>query len=336
MVKVTKLARFEGQEILEAELQDETQNLRIMSYGAVTRDWRVSQNGRDIPIVLGFPEFADYPVHSRSFGIIAGRVANRTALGRFSLEGKAHQLSINNGPHHLHGGVGGFGRRNWEMEADSASNAVRLSYVSADGEEGYPGRLEVSVVVALFDGVVTFEMEAVSDRATPVNLAQHNYYNLNGQGDVLGHLLEIDAPKYMPVDETLIPVGDLLPVTGTRFDFVKERQVGERDPGRFGMDNNLVLREGRDLNAPVARVRSEESGLELAMTTDQPGLQLFNAPRMEIAVAGHDGAAYGNFAGLCLEPQHFPDYLNQPSWPQSFASPDAPYRQALKLSVTKG
>ncbi len=335
MVKVTPIATFDGQEIREAVLEDANQAVHLMSFGAATRDWRVEANGTPVPIVLGFPRFEDYPEHSRSFGIIAGRVANRTAFGRFEMRGKAHQLTINNGAHHLHGGVAGFGKRNWALEADSLGNAVELSYRAEDGEEGYPGALDVRVVVSLKDGVLRYEMTAEADQMTPVNLAQHNYYNLSGQGDVRGHLLEIKAPEYSPVDDGLIPLGAHQPVDGTRFDFLEARAVGTNDPERLGVDHNLVLDPVRKLDEPTARLISPDTGIMLEVVTDQPGIQMFNAPLLDVAVPGHERVNYGAFGGLCLEAQHFPNYLNQPDWPQSFAEPGKPYRQVLELKVSQ-
>lgn len=333
MVKIANIANYNGQQIREAVLEDATQSIRIMSFGAATRDWRVQAQGRAVPVVLGFPKFEDYPEHSRSFGIIAGRVANRTAFGRFTLDGVAHNLTINNTPHHLHGGIGGFGKRNWELEADTSQEAIRLRYESAEGEEGYSGALSLEIIVKLQDGVLRYDMQADANQTTPVNLAQHNYYNLNGLGDVRDHQLWIAAHHYTPVDKTLIPTGEILPVAGTRLDFTKTTAVGQNDPGRAGIDLNLVLDPDRDVSGSAARLVSKETGLALNMTTNQPGLQLFNAPAMEIAVPGHDGETYGRFSGLCLEPQHFPNFLNEPSWAQSFAEPGNPYRQSLAVEI---
>ena len=335
MVTIANIARFEGADIREVVLEDALQSVRIMSYGAVTRDWRVTQGGRDIPVVLGFENFPDYPRHSRSFGIIAGRVANRTAFGRFSIGDRKYQLSTGASRHHLHGGALGFGRRNWTMEPDTKANAVRLTYLSEHDEEGYPGNLDVEVVITLADGELRYEMYASADRRTPVNLAQHNYYNLNGHGDVCDHQLRITASRYTPVDESLIPTGEILPVAGRRLDFRRFSGVTANDPGLSGIDHNLVLDADRNPEEPAAVLRSSETELELSLFTDQPGIQVFNAPQMAIPAFGHDRELYGRFAGLCLEPQHFPNYLNEPGWPQSFAEPDAPYRQSLRLRIAK-
>ncbi|MEM6467717.1 MAG: aldose epimerase family protein, partial [Pseudomonadota bacterium] len=289
---------------------------------------------RVVPVVLGFDRFEDYPVHSKSFGIIAGRVANRTAHGRFTLNGETYQLARNNGAHHLHGGDVGLGRRLWEMEADGAG--LVLTYHSPDGEDGYPGAVTFEVKLRLDGGALTFEVSGQPDRPTPINLAQHNYYNLEGGGDVREHILQIAAPHYTPVDAGLIPTGEILPVAGTRMDFTTPKRVTQEDPNLQGIDLNLVLEAERDRSLPAAMLESETTGLRLGLWTDEPGLQLFNAPQMDIAVPGIDGARYGRFAGLCLEAQHFPDSLNQPGWPSIIARPETPYHQRLVVEIGAG
>ena len=315
----------QGRAVRRALLQEGETRIAILNYGCVTQDWRVG--GRSV--VLGFDNFADYPAHSRSFGIIAGRVANRTALGRFHLAGRAYQLPTNNGAHHLHGGDVGLGRRLWDMDVDSAGQAVQLRYVSPDGEEGYPGRVEFVVTVSLQNGQVTYDMQGLPDRPTPINLAQHNYYNLGG-ADVLAHHLQIAASRYTPVDDGLIPLGPLETVAGTRLDFRDGAVIGEIDPERKGIDLNLVLDRH---DGPAVVAECAETGLRLQLWTDEPGLQLFNAPNMSIAVPGHDGTTYGAFAGFCLEAQKFPDSLNRPEYPSIIASPERPYQQRLVVEI---
>lgn len=327
MVEIRRFGSLEGREVREAVLEDGNVRLSVLDYGCVTRDWRVG----DTPMVLGFDEFDHYPAHSRSFGIVAGRVANRTAFGRFTLDGEAYRLPTNNGAHHLHGGVVGLGRRIWGMETDSAANAVRLSYRSPAGEEGYPGSVDFEVVIALDGHTVTYDMAGRPDRRTPINLAQHNYYNLGGGGDVLAHRLWLAASRYTPVDEGLIPTGAVAPVDGLRMDFREEAEIGANDPGREGIDLNLVLDDDRDPAAPAARLKG--AGRVLELWTDQPGIQIFDAPAMAIPVPGLGGRRYGAFAGICLEAQAWPDALNKPHFPQIVASPESPYRQKLKVRI---
>ncbi|NNU80503.1 galactose mutarotase [Halovulum dunhuangense] len=332
MTRIRSIGAHEGASVEEAVLDSGQARIAIMNYGCVIRDWRVEAGGRAVPCVLGFEKFAPYPEHSKSFGIIAGRVANRTAAGRFSLDGRTYQLPVNNGPNHLHGGPVGLGKRIWEMASDGP-DAVILHYHSPDGEMGYPGAVDFEVRFSLKGARLTCEMTGHPDRPTPINLAQHNYYNLNGAGDILRHRLQIAASRYTPVDATLIPTGEIAPVAGTQLDFRQMAEVGAVDPGRIGADHNLVLDEGRDPKAPAAVLESDLTGLRLRVWTEEPGIQLFTAQPMQIAVPGHDGVIYGPFGGLCLEAQHFPDSLNHPEWPSMIATPDRPYRQRLELEI---
>ena len=329
---IRTVGQWQGQDVREATLESSEARLAILNYGAVIRDWRVAADGREVPCVLGFESFDPYPEHSKSFGIIAGRVANRIGGSCFTLDGEKFDLVPNEGANHLHGGPEGLGRQIWRMDADGPS-AVILSYTSPDGEMGYPGRVEFAARFVLDGPRLSLTMTGRTDRPTPVNLAQHNYYNLNGQGDVRGHVLEIAADQYTPVDDDMIPTGAVLPVGGTRMDFRTPVQIGERDEEKVGIDLNLILNEDREGEEPAASLWSEDTGLELKVWTDQPGLQVFNAPAMNIAHPGHDGAHYGAFSGVCLEAQGFPDAVNHPDWPSIISTPDQPYHQELILQI---
>ena len=214
------------------------------------------------------------------------------------------------------------------MEVDSGTGTVQLGYRSPDGEEGYPGNVDFTVSFRLEGPRLICEMSGRPDRPTPINLANHNYYNLGGGGQVKDHLLWVDAEAYTPTDADLIPLGEIRPVEGTHLDFREEREIGDTV-----LDQNLVLREGRDRKKPAARVRCPRSGMRLELWTDEPGLQLFDAPEMTIPARGHDGQSYGPFAGLCLEAQHFPDSLAHPDWPSIVRSPEAPYFQRLVVEI---
>lgn len=327
MVAIREFGRLNGAQVLEAALESAEARVAVLNYGCVVRDWRIG----GAPVVLGFERFEDYPVHSRSFGIVAGRVANRTAHGRFRLGGVEYLLPVNSGAHHLHGGPVGLGRRIWAMEADSAANAVRLTYASPDREEGYPGAVDFAVTLRLAGARLTFEMEGRPDRPTPVNLAQHNYYNLGGR-DVLGHEVEIRADRYTPVDAELIPTGEIAPVPPA-LDFRRARRMVGADGAPVLLDINLALEAGRDRLAPAAVVHAPESGLTLRLWTDQPGVQVFNAADLDVKAPGLEGRRYGAFAGLCLEAQHFPDSLNHPGFPPIIATPEAPYRQVTSVEI---
>ncbi len=335
MIQTRNFGKFEDRDVIEATLLSDVATVSILNYGCVVRDWQIHKTNGPVSVVLGFDEFEHYPQHSPSFGIVAGRVANRTARGRFRLDGIEYQLPINNGLNHLHGGNIGLGRRIWGLETDTNSNSVKLTYHSANGEEGYPASVKFTVIYRLQGARLTCEMKGEPNAPTPINLAQHSYYNLNGKGHVRDHLIQIAAPTYTPVDETQIPTGEVLPVKDTRFDFTQATTFNAADPDQIGVDHNLVLDAARDRGRPSATVYSSQSNLQLKLWTEEPGLQLFNAPDMNIPVVGLNGNNYGPFSGVCLEAQHFPDSLNRPEWPSILSTPDNPYTQKLIVEIAE-
>jgi aldose 1-epimerase len=317
-----------GRPVEEVTLESAEAAVSILSFGCVTRDWRVDGAEGTLPMVLGFPRLEDYLHHSRSHGAVVGRVANRTGDASFALDGGHYALTANDGVNHLHGGATGLGRRIWEMETDTAANTLYLFYRSPDGEEGYPGNVDFAITFRLEGPRLICEMAGTPDRPTPISLANHNYYNLGGSGTVKDHLLWADARDYTPSDAALIPTGEIRSLEGTGLDFSTEREIGDA-----ALDLNLVLDPGRDRKRPAARARCPRSGRRLELWTDEPGLQLFDASAMTIAVPGHDGQSYGPFAGFCLEAQHFPDSLHQPDWPSIIATPESPYFQRLVVEI---
>ncbi|MEM9049352.1 MAG: aldose epimerase family protein [Pseudomonadota bacterium] len=326
-MQLRRIAQHDGRDVVESVLEDGLTRICVLNYGCVIRDWRLGER----PMVLGFERFEPYPAHSPSFGIVAGRVANRIAGAGFTLEGKAYRLSENIPPNHLHGGHLGLGRRVWTMETDAASRAVQLKYRSPDGEEGYPGSVDFSVSYRLEGGRLICEMAGRPDRPTPINLAQHNYYNLAGRGDIRDHRLTVAAEHYLPVSGALIPTGAVAPVHGTMFDFREARRIAEADPAAAGHDHNLCLSGSRQLAEPAAEVTAD--GRRLRLWTDQPGLQLYTGSKLGPPVPGLDGQRYGPFAGLCLEAQGWPDAVNQPNFPSVIATPERPYAQRLEVEI---
>ena len=299
--------------------------------GIITQLFAPGRDGTHANVVLGFDTLAPYLADSPYFGALIGRYGNRIARGRFTLDGAQVQLPVNNGNNHLHGGAGGFDRVLWTATVDGAS--LRLAYRSVDGEMGYPGNLDVTVVYTLNDAnelVVRFH--AVTDKATPVNLTQHSYFNLAGTGDILGHALTIDADRFVAIDGESIPTGELAPVAGTPFDFRQPRPIGERitQPDQqlrhgSGYDHNFVL------NKPVsaaltraARVSEPVSGRVLELWTQEPGVQFYSGNFLDGSLSGK-GRSYGHRSGLCLEPQHFPDSPNQPQFPNVILRPGEVY-----------
>ena len=319
-----------GRAVEEVTLESAEAAVSVLSLGCIVRDWRIDGPAGSLPVVLGFRSLADYLHHARSHGALVGRVANRTAGSRFTLGGRTWDLMANEGRHHLHGGPGGLGHRIWEMEGDSAAGTVQLAYTSAEGEEGYPGMVDFAVTFHLEGPRLVCEMRGVPDRPTPINLANHNYYNLGGDGTVQDHVLWLAAPDYTPVDAELIPTGEIRAVEGTPLDFREPREIGDTD-----IDHNLVLDSGRDVRRPSATLYCPRTDVTLALTTAEPAIQVFDAARMEIDAPGLDGRRYGRFAGLCLEAQHFPDSLHRPDWPSIVRTPETPYVQRLDVEIAR-
>ena len=310
--------------------------LKAIGYGGIITSLRVpDRNGKLDDIVLGFDRLDDYLKDHPFFGAIIGRYGNRIARGQFTLGGRAYKLATNNPPNHLHGGNKGFDKVMWKVEP-AGKNALTFSRVSADGEEGYPGNLRVQVIYTLTDkNELQVDYLATTDKLTPVNLTQHSYFNLAGQasGDILGHQLMLNADRYTPVDETLIPTGKLAPVAGTPFDFTKPTPIGARinaaDPqlkNGQGYDHNWVLnRKGSGLQL-AARVIEPKTGRTMEIATTEPGIQFYAGNFLDGKLTGKGGAVYNHRTGFCLETQHFPDSPNQPAFPSTIVKPGQEYR----------
>jgi aldose 1-epimerase len=311
---------------------------KVMSYGVTITELHVpDRNGKLGDVVLGHDTLQDYLAGHPFFGCICGRVANRIAKGKFTLGGKEYTLHVNNGPNSLHGGKKGFDKYVWKPEpvqsADGA--AVKFSHTSPDGDEGYPGTLSVTVTYTLTNqNELKIDYTATTDKATPVNLTNHSYFNLAGagSGDILGHELMLAADRYTPTDETLIPTGELKPVRGTPLDFTTPTPIGARitQLPAFtggGYDHNFVLNGGGKGLALGAGVYESKSGRVLEMFTTEPGVQLYTGNHLNIKGKGKAGASYGKHAGFCLEAQHFPDSINKPEFPSVVLEPGKTYRQ---------
>ena len=292
--------------------------------GIVTAD----RNGEFADVVLGFDTEAGYGGSHPYFGALIGRYCNRIAGGRFSIGGAEYILGCNSGGHHLHGGFRGFDKVRWRVRMQK--QCLRLAYVSADGEEGYPGELTVAVDYALGDDdALRIDYRATTTRSTPVNLTSHPYFNLAGHdaGTVYGQELEIYAESFTPVDETMIPLGGIEGVQGTPMDFRTAMTIGERiidDHPQLlragGYDHNWVLDDSNEDLRLAARVTEPESGRVLEVLTTEPGLQFYSGNGLD-GVRGKGGARYGPRSGFCLEPQHFPDSPNQPAFPSTILEP---------------
>ncbi|PIV73130.1 MAG: hypothetical protein COW55_14135 [Rhodobacteraceae bacterium CG17_big_fil_post_rev_8_21_14_2_50_65_11] len=294
---------------------------RVLSYGAVLQDLRLA--GHAAPLVLGFDHFAPYLTHSPYFGATAGRCANRIRDGHLELDGQHYQLDRNFlGKHTLHGGARSMGKRVWRVE-DRAKDSVLLSIRLEDGEMGFPGALAARVQFALKPGGV-FEvlMQAETHAPTLCNLAHHSYFNLGGHS-IAGHLLRIDADQYLPVDAEMIPTGEERSVAGTRFDFRTLRPVAQAAP----LDHNFCLSRGREALRAVAWLKNPDSGVQMELRTTEPGLQVYDGSRIDIALPGLTGQPMHGFAGVALEPQIWPDANHHPAFAQAVLRPGESYRQ---------
>jgi len=324
---VRTFGHIDSAPVLEIEIASKAgAHAKILSYGAVLRDLLVPLNGGLQRVTLGLNSIEDYVAHSPSFGAVPGRVANRIANGRFTLDGKAYTLDRNFiGKHTLHGGAKGFGKRVWKLGEHDA-HSVELTLISADGDLGFPGELRVTCVYRFVEpATLRVELTAVSDKATPINLTQHAYFNLDGSPDILDHELELACDFYTPTDAELIPTGEILSVAGTAYDFRKPRTI--RNTQGVTYDGNFVLHQtpGPDGLALAARLRSPKNGLTLELHTTEPGVQLYDAAKLNCPVPGLDGAHYGGHAGVCLEPQGFPDSINRRHFTDTVLRPDQEY-----------
>lgn len=319
----------DGSDVEQITLSGDGLQLSILTYGALIQDLRVEHDGASRPIVLGFPHLAPYLSVARHFGAVAGRCANRIRAGELPLDGKIYQLSLNERNRtHLHGGLGGFSCRNWSVE-EVTSEVVRLSLHSAAGEDGYPGAVDVSCIYRLLpERRLAIELSAVTDAPTVVNLATHSYFNLDGSDTIADHRLMIPAECYLPVDDALIPTGERRPVAGTAFDFRELRRVempGEA-PQRY--DHNFCIAE-TPAETPIrlARLEGAREGIAMEIWSDQPGLQFYDGIGVNIPAELSGGQPLGAHAGLCLEPQLFPDAVHNESFHSPILRPGETYMQ---------
>jgi len=321
--------------------------VRTIPYGAIILSIRVPDRaGKIDDVVLGFDTLDGYLKPPPYFGAVVGRYGNRIAKGQFAIDGATFHLATNNGPNHLHGGLRGFDKLLWHAEMFLRGNEAGVVYTltSPDGDEGYPGTLNVKVTYTLSaTNALTVDYDATTDKPTVVNLTQHSYFNLAGKDDILGHRLTIDADRYTPVDATLIPTGELAPVEGTPFDFRQPTPVGaridaanEQIKNGGGYDHNWVLGSGAKASAGrspegialrhAATLEDPGSGRTLDVSTTEPGLQFYSGNFLDGTLTGKGGRVYQKRAALCLETQHFPDSPNHPDFPSTVLRPGARYR----------
>jgi aldose 1-epimerase len=307
---------------------------KILDYGATLTHLDVpDRNGKKADIVLGFNNLDDYVNRSPFFGATAGRYANRIAKGKFTLDGKEYTLFVNNGPNSLHGGKVGFDKHIWKAQPSETPDgpSIKFTYVSPDGEEGYPGTLTTTCTYTLAnDNSLKIQFLATTDKPTVLNLTNHSYFNLAGEGTdtILDHVLTINADRYCVVDDTMIPTNELRPVKGTPMDFTTPHALGERIaqvPG--GYDHNYCLNSPGAAPGFAARAKDPKSGRVLEVWTTQPGVQLYTGNFLDGTLKGPSGRIYPRNAGFCLETQHYPDSPNHPDFPTAVLKPGETFDQ---------
>ena len=311
---------------------------QFMTYGGIVTSLKVpGKNGKLDDVVLGYDNLNGYLKSTPYFGALVGRYGNRIANAKFTLNGKEYTLAKNNGENSLHGGVKGFDKVVWKV-VKATGNSLELQYTSKDGEEGFPGTLNVTALYTVTDdNGLRLDYTATTDKDTPCNLTQHSYFNLAGKGDVLNHVVTINADKFTPVDASLIPNGELRPVKGTPFDFTKPTAIGARINDS---DEQLKLGKGYDHNwvlnkkAPgtltlAATIVEPTSGHEMQVWTTEPGVQFYTGNFLDGSITGKGGWTYQARNGFCFEPQHFPDSPNKPGFPTTVLKPGETYKNTI-------
>ena len=313
--------------------------IKAMNYGGIIISIKVpDRKGQIADIVLGHDKLEGYIPNPPYFGAIVGRYANRIANGEFTLDGKTYHLPKNDGPNTLHGGTDKtFNKVVWDAEPLKGKTGVAFSYLSHDRDDGFPGNLHMKVTYTLTDSnELVIDYEATTDKATPINVSQHSYFNLKGQGDgdILDHEIMINADRFTPVDKNLIPTGELRPVKGTPFDFTKSTRIGSRIDNNYeqlvlghGYDHNFVLNRKGSGMVLAARVYEPTTGRVLEVSTTQPGVQFYTGNFLDGTITGKDNKVYKRRYGFCLETQHFPDSPNHPSFPNTILKPGEKFHQ---------
>ena len=336
-------------------VNDAGMEARITPYGGTVVSLTAPDpDGTMADVVLGFDTLEEYLDHSPFFGCLVGRYANRIADGEFTLEGETYTLATNDGPNHLHGGIEGFDKKLWSASSRESEYgpSLRLTYTSPDGEEGYPGTLHVTVVYTLIDeaasadgatGALRIDYMATTDKPTVVNLTNHSYFNLSAGASetILDHKLMLNADHFTPVDETLIPTGEIRPVEGTPMDFREVTRIGARidaDARQLelggGYDHNWVVNGEPDTLRLAARVVDPATGRQMEVHTTEPGVQLYTGNMMPETIPGKGNRTYVQRGGLCLETQHYPDSPNKPEFPSTKLEPGETYRSTTIFTLS--
>jgi len=324
-----------GEPVYRVEIKGGGLTAKIISWGAVIQDLRLQSH--DAPLTLGFDDFDSYLAHSSYFGATPGRCANRIGGGKFTLDGQAYQLDLNeNGVTHLHGGNDNIAKRNWTIVEHDVDRVI-LKIVDPDGRGGYPGNCTIQATYWVHgDGELSVTYESTSDQPTIANVCQHAYFNLDGRDDALGHDIMIAADSYLVTDERQIPTGEARPVAGTAFDFRQMSPMKRFDGGEQALyDHNFCLSNERTAKRSVVLARSLNSGVSLEVRTTEPGVQFYAGFKLDTPVPGLDGRKYGSFAGFCLETQIWPDAINHEGFPDAVLRPGEVLRQETDYIFSK-
>ena len=329
-----KFGQFKGSEVILATLNGDNTSISFMNWGATIQNWTVNHSTQSQnSVVLGFENFDLYPRYSPYFGSIVGRVINRINLGKFELNGINYQLDVNRSPNHLHGGLTGFSKAIWDFETDEKDNSITFSIKSDDGDGGYPGNVNVKAKYKLVGKKLAIEISAIVDRETPLNMGQHNYFNLCSPSEknynICNHLLYLNANSFTETDENLIPTGKILSTEGTEMHFYKKKKIGN-----ISLDDNFILNKDNTFNDLAAELVNPFNDLSLKLWTDQPGVQVYNASKLDLDHKGLNDKYYKNFSGICLEAQKFPDSVNHANFPSIIASPEKPYFHKTEIEIS--
>jgi aldose 1-epimerase len=324
-------ATADGQDITQFTLTNANLcQVQIINYGAIVRSVRIpDSNGKLADVVLGLDTLRAYENAPAYFGAIVGRYGNRIRNGQFALDGQTYTLATNNGPNHLHGGVKGFHQMVWRAEASEAAESVHLTHTSPNGHEGYPGRLTAQVTYTLTgNNALKIAYRATTDQPTLVNMTNHSYFNLAGEGTILDHVLTLNASHFTPVDDTLIPTGEIRSIRNTPMDFTRPTRIGDRlgsDDQQIqyggGYDHNWVIDHPSPSLTEFANLWDPKSGRRMTVATTEPGVQFYSGNFLDGSLLGSGGRSYVKRSGLCLETQHFPNSPNQPNFPSARLNP---------------
>lgn len=331
--KIEKLGEIYNKEFLRVTLESDMAQVSFLTLGCITQSWVIPTRDGPLDVVLGYEAPRDYLTNPDYLGATIGRVANRISGARFELDGTTYMLDENGPGMTLHGGEKGLSKRIWQLDHANQKQA-QFSYYSPHLEGGFPGNVDLRLTVTLNGSRLRYAIEGKVDRPTPLNFAQHNYYNLLGEGPIWAHEMQINAARYTPLGADLLPTGETASIEGTRFDFRERRHFGAADPKREGIDMAYVLDEARDIDAPVAHVCAP-NGVELSLKTNQPCLQTYNGNNQTVETSGASGRQFGRCSAICLEPQKHSNAVNTPSFPSIIVTPDAPYHYWAEIDIAQ-